>query len=116
MTTLRDIFTAFAPEYLERYPHLPTSHRKVISTIQYCQSGHYGHSLYRCPSCGEQGMNHGVGHPIWGYSRRIRSAKNMPDDIQRLTSYLKDTWDDWCVNIPSYWRQDAEKLAAMAIL
>jgi hypothetical protein len=45
MTTLRDIFTAFAPEYLERYPHLPTSHRQVISAIQQCQSGHYGHSL-----------------------------------------------------------------------
>jgi hypothetical protein len=39
-------------------------------------------------------MDRGVGHPIWGYSRRIRGAKNMPDDIQRLTSYLKDTWDD----------------------
>ena len=52
MTTIRDIFNAFAPEYLERYPNLPTSHRKVISAIQNCQSGHYGHSLYQCPSCG----------------------------------------------------------------
>ena len=33
MTTLRDIFTAFAPEYLERYPALP-AHRKVIRAIQ----------------------------------------------------------------------------------
>jgi hypothetical protein len=54
MTTLREIFTAFAPEYLERYPHLPLAHRKVISAIQQCQSGHYGHSLYQCQSCGEQ--------------------------------------------------------------
>jgi hypothetical protein len=45
MTTLRDIFTAFAPEYLERYPHLPTAHRQVISAIQQCRSGFYGHSL-----------------------------------------------------------------------
>jgi hypothetical protein len=45
MTTLRDIFNACAPEYLERFPTLPTSHRKVISAIQNCQSGHYGHSL-----------------------------------------------------------------------
>jgi hypothetical protein len=45
MTTLRDIFDAFAPEYLERYPTLPASHRKVINAIQQCQSGHYGHSL-----------------------------------------------------------------------
>ena len=44
MITLRAIFTAFAPEYLERNPHLPLSHRKVISAIQHCQSGHYGHS------------------------------------------------------------------------
>jgi hypothetical protein len=52
MTTLRDIFNAFAPEYLERYPTLPTSHRKVISAIRNCRSGHYGHSLYQCQSCG----------------------------------------------------------------
>jgi hypothetical protein len=54
MTTLRALFTAFAPEYLERYPPLPTSHRKVISAIQNCQSGYYGHSLYQCQSCGQQ--------------------------------------------------------------
>jgi hypothetical protein len=63
MTTLRDIFTAFAPEYLERYPHLPASHRQVISAIQHCQSGHYGHSLYQCPSCGGQHrVNHSCGN------------------------------------------------------
>ena len=52
MTNLREIFNAFAPEYLDRFPHLPTAHRKVISAIQHCQSGHYGHSLYQCPDCG----------------------------------------------------------------
>src|SRR5712691_5038096 len=52
MTTLRALFTAFAPEYLERYPNLPLAHRKVISAIQQCQSGHYGHSLYQCQTCG----------------------------------------------------------------
>jgi hypothetical protein len=63
MTTLRDIFTAFAPEYLERSPHLPTSHRKVISAIHLCQSGHYGHSLYQCQSCGEKHrVNHSCGN------------------------------------------------------
>jgi hypothetical protein len=54
MTTLREIFTAFAPEYLERYPNLPTAHRQVISAIRNCRSGHYGHSLYQCHSCGKQ--------------------------------------------------------------
>ena len=58
MTTLRDIFNAFAPEYLEHSPHLPTAHRKGISAIQHCQSGHYGHSLYQCQSCGGQHRVH----------------------------------------------------------
>jgi len=63
MTTLRDIFTAFAPEYLARYPTLPTAHRKVISAIQNCRSGHYGHSLYQCHTCGEQHrVNHSCGN------------------------------------------------------
>jgi len=63
MTTLRDLFTAFAPEYLERYPHLPISHRKVISAIQQCQSGHYGHSLSQCQNCGGQHrVNHSCGN------------------------------------------------------
>ena len=48
MTTLRDIFTAFAPAYLARSPHLPLSHRKVISAIHNCQSGHDGHRLSQC--------------------------------------------------------------------
>jgi len=52
MTTLREICTAFAPEYLERSPHLPTAHRKVLSAIQHCQNGHYGHSLSPCQDCG----------------------------------------------------------------
>ena len=52
MTTLREIFTAFGPEYLEHYPQLPLAHRKVISAIQQCQSGHYGHSLYQCHTVG----------------------------------------------------------------
>jgi hypothetical protein len=63
MTTLRDIFNAFAPEYLERYPTLPTAHRKVISAIPNCRSGHYGHSLYQCQSCGgHHRVNHSCGN------------------------------------------------------
>jgi len=58
MPTLRDIFNAFAPEYLEHYPTLPISHQKVISAIQQCRSGHYGHSLYQCQSCGEHHRGH----------------------------------------------------------
>ncbi len=58
MTTLRDIFTAFAPAYLERYPNLPLAHRKGISAIQHCPSGHYGHRLSQCASCGEHHRVH----------------------------------------------------------
>ena len=59
MTTLRDIFTACAPEYLARSPPLPTSHREVLSAIQHCRSGHDGQSLSQCASCGE---HHRVPH------------------------------------------------------
>src|SRR5712691_7313237 len=52
MTTLRDIFPAFAPESLARSPTLPTAHRKVIRAIPPCQSGSYGHRLSPCPRCG----------------------------------------------------------------
>jgi hypothetical protein len=45
MTTLRDLFTPFGPEYLERYPHLLTLPHQVISALQHCQSGYYGYSL-----------------------------------------------------------------------
>jgi len=63
MTTLRDIFTAFAPESLERSPTLPTAHRKVISAIQQCQSGHDGHSLSQCQRCGgHHRVNHSCGN------------------------------------------------------
>lgn len=63
MTTLRDICHAFAPEYLERYPHLSLSHRKVLSAIQQCQSGRYGHSRYQCHHCrGQHRVEHSCGN------------------------------------------------------
>ena len=52
MTTLRDLFTACAPESLERSPHLPTAHRQVISAIPHCRSGHDGQRLSQCHSGG----------------------------------------------------------------
>ena len=52
MTTLREICTALGPDSLERYPQLPLAHRKVISALQQCHSGRYGHSLYQCQTCG----------------------------------------------------------------
>ena len=63
MTTLRAICTACAPESLARSPHLPTAPRKVLSAIQQCQSGPYGHSLSPCPTWGgHHRVNHACGH------------------------------------------------------
>jgi len=63
MTTIQDIFKAFAPAYLERYPNLPDSHQKTFSAILHCQPGHYGHSLYQCQSCRQQHrVNHSCGN------------------------------------------------------
>ena len=63
MTTLRAIFTTFAPEYLARYPNLSLAHRKVINAIPNCHSGHDGHSLYPCPNCGgHHRVNHACGN------------------------------------------------------
>jgi len=63
MTTISDIFNAFAPESLERSPNLPTSHHKTISAIQHCRSGHDGHSLSQCHSCGtHHRVNHSCGN------------------------------------------------------
>ena len=54
MTTISAIFNAFAPAYLERFPNLPRSHRKTLTAIRDCRSGHYGHSFYQCQRCGER--------------------------------------------------------------
>jgi len=63
MTTITDIFHAFAPESLERSPNLPDSHQKAINAIQQCRSGRYGHSLYQCQSCGKHHrVNHSCGN------------------------------------------------------
>lgn len=63
MITLREIFTALAPEYLERYPNLPTVHRKAIRAIQNCQSGPYGYRLSQGQSCGaEHRVNRSCGN------------------------------------------------------
>ncbi|MFQ5904639.1 MAG: transposase zinc-binding domain-containing protein, partial [Candidatus Binatia bacterium] len=53
MITITEIFARYAPEYLEKYPNLPDSHRKVIEAILNCRTGEYGSTLYQCQSCGQ---------------------------------------------------------------
>jgi Putative transposase/Transposase zinc-binding domain len=59
MITMSDIFTTYAPEYIERYPNLPASHQKAIDALCRCRTGAYGYSLYACASCGH---HHHIAH------------------------------------------------------
>jgi hypothetical protein len=52
MTTIAEIFRAFAAEYIARFPHLPHHHRKAIEAICQCRSGALGHTVYHCAKCG----------------------------------------------------------------
>ena len=53
MPTVSDICKASAPESLERSPPLPLAHRKALSAMQNCPSGHDGHRLYQCQGWGK---------------------------------------------------------------
>lgn len=52
--TIKEIFQAYAPEYLERFGNdMPIEHRKVIDAILNCRSKRYGASIYKCEKCGQ---------------------------------------------------------------
>lgn len=54
MTSIRDIFTTFGPEYLQRFgAAMPTNHRKVIDAIIACRTEACGVAFYQCESCAE---------------------------------------------------------------
>lgn len=53
MGAITEIFRTFAPEYLQRFPNLPSQHRKVIEAILNCRSGSFGITVYRCEGCGK---------------------------------------------------------------
>ena len=59
MGAITELFRAFAPEYLERFAHLPRIHRTVIDAICQCRSGELGHTVYHCPDC-QAILNHTV--------------------------------------------------------
>ena len=47
MTSIREIFTTFGPEYLQRYGHrMPKTHRKVIDAIIACRTEACGIAFY----------------------------------------------------------------------
>ena len=79
MPTLREICTAFGPESVERYPPLPLAHRQVIRAIQPCQSGHDGHSLSQCHTCGG---HHRVQHSCGNRHCPQCPQQNIPPWLQ----------------------------------
>ncbi len=54
METIKDIITAFAPEYIERFDsRIPGNHRKVINAIKSCRTRDRGWTVYSCKKCGK---------------------------------------------------------------
>lgn len=54
MTTIKDIFTDFAPEYIERFsPRIPANHLKVIKAVLSCRTRDRGWTVYSCKTCGK---------------------------------------------------------------
>ncbi len=54
MTTIKDIFQTYAPEYIRRFGEaMPFEHRKVIDAILNCRSEYYGTNIYKCDKCGQ---------------------------------------------------------------
>jgi len=54
MTSIREIFSTFGPEYLQRYAtKMPKTHRKVIDAIMACRTEACGIAFYQCEGCAE---------------------------------------------------------------
>ncbi len=52
MDTIQEIFTAYAPQYLERFnDRIPKNHIKVIKAIIACRTRQCGYALYECDKC-----------------------------------------------------------------
>jgi Transposase zinc-binding domain/Putative transposase len=63
MSTIRDLFTTYAPESIERSPHLPASPHKAMDALCRCRTGAYGSSLSAGARCGP---HHHIAH-AWGH-------------------------------------------------
>ena len=54
MTSIREIFSTFGPEYLQRYgAAMPRTHRKVVDAIIACRTEACGIAYYQCDGCAE---------------------------------------------------------------
>jgi hypothetical protein len=53
MTTIREIFRTFGPDYVQRFGEdMPGEHRKVITAITACRTERCGMVVYECATCG----------------------------------------------------------------
>lgn len=53
MTTLHEIFSTFAPEYIERFgDDMPLDHRKTLDAILKCRTQQAGYFYFECEQCG----------------------------------------------------------------
>ena len=46
--TITEIFRAFGPEYLSRYPDMPLIHKKTFAAMVNCRSGMLGATFCVC--------------------------------------------------------------------
>ena len=54
MTTIKDIFNTYGPEYVQRFGDaMPNVHHKVINAIINCRTEYYGTMIYKCEKCGQ---------------------------------------------------------------
>jgi hypothetical protein len=54
MTTIKDIFTQYSPEYIQRFgDDMPADHLKVIHAMVHCRSEAFGLDIYKCQDCGK---------------------------------------------------------------
>jgi len=54
MKTIKEIFQAFGPEYMDCFGNaMPGDHKKVINAIINCRTNHYGATVYTCEECGQ---------------------------------------------------------------
>lgn len=54
MTTIKKIFEAYGPEYIERFgDDLPFEHLKVIDAIINCRTESLGATIYQFEECGQ---------------------------------------------------------------
>lgn len=54
MISIREIFSTFGPEYLQRYAAaMPRTHRKVVDAIIACRTEACGIAYYQCDGCAE---------------------------------------------------------------